>query len=85
MFALATGMVVIGDQNGSHTPPIRSPRWAARPILRRVCRDGRRRPIVVPASTRRLIGNAFELTDLGEQDLKGIAEPVYAWRVERAW
>jgi hypothetical protein len=33
---------------------------------------------------RRLVGNAFELTDLGEQDLKGIAEPVHAWRVERA-
>jgi tetratricopeptide (TPR) repeat protein len=31
-----------------------------------------------------LAGNAFELTDLGEHDLKGIAEPVHAWRVERA-
>ena len=40
--------------------------------------------IVIAASTRRLVGNAFELTDLGEHDLKGIAEPVHAWRVERA-
>ncbi len=40
--------------------------------------------IVIAASTRRLAGNAFELTDLGEHDLKGIAEPVHAWRVERA-
>src|SRR5690242_15386120 len=40
--------------------------------------------IVIAASTRRLIGNAFELTGLGEHDLKGIAEPVHAWRVERA-
>ena len=39
---------------------------------------------VIAASTRRLVGNAFELTDLGEHDLKGIAEPVHAWRVERA-
>ncbi len=31
-----------------------------------------------------MVGNAFELTDLGEHDLKGIAEPVHAWRVERA-
>ena len=30
------------------------------------------------------VGNAFELTDLGENDLKGVAEPVQAWRVERA-
>ena len=40
--------------------------------------------IVIAASSRRLIGNTFELTDLGEHDLKGIAEPVQAWRVERA-
>jgi class 3 adenylate cyclase len=30
-------------------------------------------------STRKLIGNLFELQDLGAQDLKGIAEPVRAW------
>src|SRR3954462_7544323 len=37
--------------------------------------------IVTAPSTRRLVGSAFELTDLGESDLKGIAEPVHAWRV----
>ena len=31
-----------------------------------------------------MVGNGFELTNLGEHDLKGIAEPVHAWRVERA-
>jgi len=31
-----------------------------------------------------LVGNAFELGNLGERDLKGIAEPVHAWWVERA-
>ena len=31
-----------------------------------------------------MVGNAFELTDLGKHDLKGIAEPVHSWRVERA-
>ena len=40
--------------------------------------------IVIAASTRRLVGDAFELSDLGEHDLKGIAEPVHTWRVERA-
>jgi class 3 adenylate cyclase/tetratricopeptide (TPR) repeat protein len=40
--------------------------------------------IVMAASTRRLVGNAFELSDLGEHDLKGIGEPVHVWRVERA-
>jgi tetratricopeptide (TPR) repeat protein len=40
--------------------------------------------IVIAASTHRLVGRAFELTDLGDHDLKGMAEPVHAWRVERA-
>ncbi len=40
--------------------------------------------IVIAASTRRLIGNAFGLTDLGEHELKGIAEPVHVWRAEGA-
>ena len=31
-----------------------------------------------------MVGSAFELTDLGERDLKGITGPVHAWRVERA-
>ena len=38
--------------------------------------------IVIGASTRRLIGNTFELTDLGTHALKGIVQPVQAWRVQ---
>ncbi len=40
--------------------------------------------IVIAASTRRLAGSGFALTDLGEHDLKGIGDRVRAWRVERA-
>ena len=38
--------------------------------------------IVAPA-TRRLLGDIFDLSDLGTHELKGIAEPVRAWRVLR--
>jgi hypothetical protein len=34
---------------------------------------------VIAESTRKLVGNLFELEDLGGQDLKGIAGPVRAW------
>ena len=37
-----------------------------------------------PKSTRRLLGNLFELDDLGAKDLKGIAGPVHAWAALRA-
>jgi hypothetical protein len=40
--------------------------------------------IVVADSTRRLLGNLFELHDLALKDLKGIAGAVRAWAVLRA-
>ena len=40
--------------------------------------------VVIAESTRRLLGNLFELEDLGAKDLKGIAGPVRAWAALRA-
>ncbi len=37
--------------------------------------------IVIAAPTRRLIGENFELVELGARALKGFAEPVSAWRI----
>ena len=80
---IATGPVVVGEQAGvgdqSKLAVGSTPNLAAR--LQGLASADQ---IVIAASTRRLVGNAFELTDLGEHDLKGIAEPVHAWRVERA-
>jgi hypothetical protein len=39
--------------------------------------------VVIAESTRKLIGNLFDLEDLGAQDLKGIAGPVRAWAALR--
>jgi predicted ATPase len=38
--------------------------------------------VVISASTRRLVGSLFELTDLGPRRLKGFAEPLSVFRVE---
>jgi class 3 adenylate cyclase len=77
---IATGPVVVGEMAGagdqSKLAVGRTPNLAAR--LQGLASADQ---IVIAASTRRLAGNAFELTDLGEHDLKGIAEPVHAWRV----
>jgi hypothetical protein len=40
--------------------------------------------VVIAEGTRRLLGNLFELQDLGAKDLKGIAGPMYAWAALRA-
>src|SRR3954463_14655472 len=80
---IASGPVVVGETAGvgdqSRLAVGNTPNLAAR-LQGLAAAD----QIVIAASTRRLVGNAFELTDLGEHDLKGIAEPVHAWRVERA-
>jgi len=39
--------------------------------------------VVIAPSTRRLVGDTFDIADLGTHALKGIAEPVRAWRVLR--
>src|ERR1700727_1603860 len=80
---IATGPVVVGETAGagdqSKLAVGSTPTLAAR--LQGLTAGDQ---IVIAASTRRLVGNAFELTDLGEHDLKGISEPVHAWRRERA-
>jgi hypothetical protein len=80
---IATGPVVFGETAGtgdqSKLAVGSTPNLAAR--LQALATTDQ---IVIAASTRRLAGNAFELTDLGEHDVKGITEPAHAWRVERA-
>jgi class 3 adenylate cyclase/tetratricopeptide (TPR) repeat protein len=80
---IATGPVVVGEAAGagdqSRLAVGSTPNLAAR-LQGLAIAD----QVVIAASTRRLIGSAFELSDLGEHDLKGIAEPVHAWRVEEA-
>jgi hypothetical protein len=39
--------------------------------------------VVIAESTRKLLGNLFDLHDLGAQELKGIGGPVGAWAVLR--
>jgi class 3 adenylate cyclase len=77
---IATGPVVVGEQAGvgeqSKLAIGSTPNLAAR--LQGLASADQ---IVIASSTRRLVGNAFELADLGEHELKGIAEPVHAWRV----
>ncbi len=47
-------------------------------------RSPRPNTVVIAESTRRLLGNLFELQDLGAKDLKGIAGPARAWAALRA-
>src|SRR5271163_2931824 len=72
---IATGIVVVGDLLGSGEAQERgvvgdTPNLAAR--LQGIAAPD---SVVIAESTRRLLGNLFELADLGPQDLKGVAGP----------
>ena len=81
---IATGLVVVGDLIGSGEAQERgiigeTPNLAAR--LHGIAEPN---VVVIAESTRKLLGNLFELEDLGPKDLKGIAGPVRAWAALRA-
>jgi class 3 adenylate cyclase/predicted ATPase len=81
---IATGLVVVGNMIGSGEAQERgivgeTPNLAAR--LQGIAEPN---TVVIAEGTRKLLGNLFELEDLGARDLKGIAEPVRAWAALRA-
>jgi class 3 adenylate cyclase len=76
---IATGQVVVGDLIGSGEAQERgivgeTPNLAAR--LQGVAEPN---AVVIAESTRRLLGNLFELEDLGAKNLKGVEGPVRTW------
>ena len=80
---IATGMVVVGDLMDAGNAKERgiigeTPNLAAR-------LQGLAAPnsVVIAESTRRLLGNLFELEDLGPKELKGISGPVRAFAALR--
>ena len=80
---IATGLVVVGDLIGSGASQEQAivgetPNLAAR--LQGIAQPN---GIAIAESTRKLVGNLFELDDFGAQDLKGLAGSVRAWAVLR--
>ena len=80
---IATGLVVVGDLIGSGASQEQAivgetPNLAAR--LQGLAEPNK---VVIAESTRKLVGNLFELEDLGTQDLKGISGAVRAWAALR--
>jgi len=81
---IATGLVVVGDLIGAGAAQEQAvvgetPNLAAR--LQAIAEPD---TVVIAESTRKLLGNLFELQDLGARDLKGIAGRARAWAALRA-
>jgi hypothetical protein len=81
---VATGLVIVGDLIGSGEAQERgivgeTPNLAAR--LQGIAEPN---VVVIAESTRKLLGNLFDLQDLGAQELKGMGGPLKAWAVLRS-
>ncbi|NDW46363.1 adenylate/guanylate cyclase domain-containing protein [Ruegeria sp. PrR005] len=79
---VATGVVIVGDLIGSGATQEaavvgETPNLAAR--LQGVAGPNQ---LVLPSETRRLLGQNYKLTSIGEQELKGVGAPVEAFVVE---
>jgi len=82
---IATGLVVVGDLIGSGDTQERSMVGETPNLAARLQGIAGPNTVVICDSTRRLLGNLFELKDLGlRDDLKGVGEATRAWTALRA-
>jgi class 3 adenylate cyclase/predicted ATPase len=81
---IATGLVVVGDLTGGGEAQERNIVGETPNLAARLQGVAEANMVVICDSTRRLLGNLFELEDLGPRDLKGIVRPVRAWAALRA-
>jgi class 3 adenylate cyclase len=80
---IATGLVIVGDLIGSGASQEQAIVGETPNVAARLQGVGEPNSVVIAETTRRLVGNLFELQDLGAQDLKGISRPVRAWAALR--
>jgi class 3 adenylate cyclase/predicted ATPase len=78
---IATGLVVVGDLIGEGSAQEQSVVGETPNLAARLQALAEPRAVVIAATTRRLLGDLFEYSDLGAVEVKGIAAPVPAWRV----
>ncbi len=78
---IATGLVVVGDLAGEDAVEEEAVVGETPALAARLQAIAEPDTVVISPRTRHLVGGLFEYEDLGRQRLKGIAEPVRAWRV----
>ena len=80
---IATGLVVVGDLIGSGASQEQAIVGETPNLAARLQSISEPNSVVIAESTRKLLGNLFELEDLRAQNLKGIEGAVRAWAALR--
>jgi len=78
---IATGPVVVGETGGGDASVPKVAVGETPNLAARIQGLAQADQIIIGPDTRRLVGGTFELDDFGEHALKGIVDPVLAWRV----
>jgi class 3 adenylate cyclase len=81
---IATGVVVVGDLIGTGAAQEQAVVGETPNLAARLQGFAEPNTVVIADTTRSLLGNLFELQDLGAREVKGIAAPVQAWVALRA-
>ncbi|HYC26001.1 MAG TPA: adenylate/guanylate cyclase domain-containing protein, partial [Roseiarcus sp.] len=81
---IATGLVVVGDLIGLGEAQERGIVGETPNLAARLLGVAQPNMVVIAEGTRQLVGNLFELQDLGTRNFKGIAGPTPVWGVLRA-
>jgi class 3 adenylate cyclase/predicted ATPase len=79
---IATGLVMVGQRIGEDPANEEAVFGETPNLAARLQAQAEPGSVVIAASTRRLVGTLFELTDLGPRRLKGFAEPLAVFQVE---
>jgi class 3 adenylate cyclase len=80
---IATGLVVVGDLIGTGSAQEQAVVGETPNLAARLQSIAEPNTVVIAESTRKLLGNLFELHDLGANEVKDIFEPVRAWAALR--
>ena len=80
---IATGLVVVGDLIGKGSAQEQAVVGETPNLAARLQGIAEPNTLVIAESTRKLLGDLFELQDLGAQDLKGMGDRVRAWAALR--
>ncbi|MEO8047845.1 MAG: adenylate/guanylate cyclase domain-containing protein, partial [Nitrospirota bacterium] len=78
---IATGPVVVGEVMGQDIAKERSVFGETPNLAARLQALAKPNHLVIDPVTKRLVGNAFDVVDLGALSLKGFDTPVQAWQV----
>ncbi len=81
---VCSGPVIVGEIANSNTSWSMDAVGETPNIAARLQTLATANTVLISESTRRLLSSAFDLHDLGLQELRGITEPIHVYRVDRA-